>query len=89
VSWKPLVQQGGFLQTHAELFSTHNAVSAYRLPFGIYSGIVRDGIDDLVTADIGWAGGSSLLLFNIKVRIVGGAPTASSLSGRAPSWNVP
>ncbi len=45
-----------------------------RLLFGIYSGIVPDGIDDLVTDDIDWAGDSTVLLSYIK-----GRTTAESL----------
>ena len=41
---------------------------AYRLLFGIYSGIVPDGIDDLVTGDIDWAGDSVILLSYVKGR---------------------
>lgn len=61
-------QRGGFLQANAELFPTHNALIAYRLLFGIYSGIVPDGIDDLVTDDIDWAGDTTILLSYIKGR---------------------
>ncbi|MFD0507732.1 hypothetical protein ACFQ0G_43195 [Streptomyces chiangmaiensis] len=63
-----LFQRGGFLQANAELFPTHNALIAYRLLFGIYSGIVPDGIDDLVTGDVDWAGDSTVLLSYIKGR---------------------
>ena len=41
---------------------------AYRLLFGIYSGIVPDGIADLVTGDIDWAGDSTILLSYVKGR---------------------
>jgi hypothetical protein len=63
-----LWQRGGFLQASADLFPTHNMLIAYRLLFGIYSGIVPDGIDDLVTGDIDWAGDSTVLLSYIKGR---------------------
>ncbi|MGW1047189.1 hypothetical protein [Streptomyces sp. NPDC002547] len=63
-----LFQRGGYLEANAELFPTHNALIAYRLLFGIYSGIVPDGIDDLVTGDIDWAGDSTVLLSYIKGR---------------------
>jgi hypothetical protein len=66
-----LFQRGGFLQANAELFPTHNALIAYRLLFGIYSGIVPDGIDDLVTGDVDWAGDSTVLLSYIKGRTAG------------------
>ena len=43
-------------------------VIAYRLLFGVYSGIVPDGIDDLVVGDIDWAGDSTVLLSYVKGR---------------------
>ena len=43
-------------------------VIAYRLLFGVYSGIVPDGIDDLVTDGIDWAGDSTILLSYVKGR---------------------
>ena len=45
-----------------------DVVIAYRLLFGIYSGIVPDGIDDLVTGDIDWAGDATILLRYVKGR---------------------
>ena len=36
------------------------------LLFSVYSGIVPDGVDDLVTSDIDWAGDSSVLLSYVK-----------------------
>jgi hypothetical protein len=56
------------MQASADLFPTHHAMIAYRLLFGVYSGIVPDGIDDLVTDDIDWAGDSTILLSYIKGR---------------------
>ncbi|MDJ0347498.1 hypothetical protein QMK19_40615 [Streptomyces sp. H10-C2] len=61
-------QRGGFMQASADLFPTHHDMIAYRLLFGIYSGIVPDGIDDLVTDDIDWAGDSTVLLSYVKGR---------------------
>jgi hypothetical protein len=43
-------------------------VIAYRLLFGIYSGIVPDGIEDLAVSDIDWAGDASVLLSYVKRR---------------------
>ena len=51
-------QRGGVLDASRDLFPGVDVVIAYRLLFGIYSGIVPDGIDDLVTGDIDWAGDS-------------------------------
>jgi len=51
-----------------ELFPSLDVVIAYRLAFGIYSGIVPDGIDDLVIGDIDWAGDTTVLLSYLKGR---------------------
>ncbi|MGH3824593.1 MAG: hypothetical protein ACRDRA_17435 [Pseudonocardiaceae bacterium] len=61
-------QRGGVLEASADLFPRLDVVIAYRLLFGIYSGIVPDGIDDLVTDDIDWAGDSTILLSYVKGR---------------------
>ena len=42
-------RQSGFQQVSADLFPTLDTVIAYRLLFGICSGIVPDGIEDLVS----------------------------------------
>ena len=52
----------------ADLFPHLDVVIAYRLLFGVYSGIVPDGIEDLVTGDIDWAGDSTILLSYVKGR---------------------
>jgi hypothetical protein len=49
-------------------------VIAYRLLFGVYSGIIPDGIDDLVTDDLNWAGDTTILLSNIKGRTAAESP---------------
>ncbi len=61
-------QRGGVLDASRDLFPGLDTVIAYRLLFGIYSGIVPDGIDDLVTGDIDWAGDSVILLSYVKGR---------------------
>ena len=61
-------QRGGVLEASTDLFPRLEVVIAYRLLFGIYSGIVPDGIDDLVTDDIDWAGDSTILLSYVKGR---------------------
>ena len=61
------------------LFPHLDALIAYRLLFGIYSGIVPDGIADLVTGDIDWAGDSTILLSYVK-----GRTAAESLNLPAP-----
>ena len=50
------------------MFPHLEVVIAYRLLFGIYSGIVPDGIADLEVGDIDWAGDSTVLLSYIKRR---------------------
>jgi hypothetical protein len=61
-------QRGGVLEASTDLFPRLDVVIAYRLLFGIYSGIVPGGIDDLVTDDIDWAGDSTILLSYVKGR---------------------
>lgn len=61
-------QRGGFPQASWDMFPSQDALIAYRLLFGIYSGIVPDGIDDLVVDDIDWAGDASVLLSYVKGR---------------------
>ena len=61
-------QRGGVLEASRDLFPGLDTVIACRLLFGIYSGIVPDGIDDLVTGDIDWAGDSVILLSYVKGR---------------------
>ena len=56
------------LPAGAQLFPHLDVVVACRLLFGIRSGIVPDGIDDLVVGDIQWAGDSSILLSYVKGR---------------------
>ena len=52
----------------ADLFPPQDVVISYRLLFGVYSGIVPDGIEDLATGDIDWAGDASVLLSYVKRR---------------------
>ena len=61
-------RKSGFQQVSADLFPTLDTVIAYRLLFGICSGIVPDGIEDLVTRDIEWAGDATILLSYVKRR---------------------
>jgi hypothetical protein len=53
------------------MFPHLQEVVAYRLLFGVYSGIVPDGIDDLVVDDIDWAGDATILLSYVKRRTAG------------------
>ena len=64
-------KRGGVPAASASLFPHLGDVIAYRLLFGIHSGIVPDGIDDLVTGDIDWAGDSTVLLSYVKGRTAG------------------
>ena len=63
-------ERGGVLDaSRGDLFPCLDTVIAYKLLFGIYSGIVPDGIDDLrVADDIDWAGDSTILLSYVKGR---------------------
>ncbi len=63
-----VLKQGGFHQVSADLFPSLDVVISYRLLFGVYSGIVPDGIEDLTTSDIDWAGDASVLLSYVKGR---------------------
>jgi hypothetical protein len=67
-SHQVVLKRGGFLEASTDLFPTLDVVIAYRLLFGIYSGIVPDGIEDLVTSDIDWTGDASVLLSYVKRR---------------------
>ena len=55
-----------FHEAALAMFPHLDVVIAYRLLFGIYSGIVPDGIADLETGDIDWAGDSTILLSYVK-----------------------
>jgi hypothetical protein len=68
-------QRGGIIEASRDLFPDLDMVIAYRLLFGIYSGIVPDGIDDLTVADIDWAGDSTVLLSYVKGRTAGESVT--------------
>lgn len=61
-------RRSGSQQIGTDLFPWLDVVIAYRLLFGIYSGVVPDGIEDLVTSDIDWAGDGSVLLSYVKRR---------------------
>jgi hypothetical protein len=62
------LKRGGFAEASGDLFPPLDVVVSYRLLFGIYSGIVPDGIADLVTSDIDWAGDAAVLLSYVKRR---------------------
>ncbi|WP_211265641.1 hypothetical protein [Actinacidiphila oryziradicis] len=61
-------KRGGVPAASAGLFPHLSTVIAYRLLFGVYSGIVPDGIDDLLVEDIDWAGDATILLSYVKGR---------------------
>jgi hypothetical protein len=61
-------RRGGFGEASTQMFPHLDVVIAYQLLFGIYSGIVPDGIGDLVVDDIDWAGDASILLSYVKGR---------------------
>ncbi len=62
------VRRAGLLQAAAGLFPHLDVTAAYVLLFSVYSGIVPDGIDDLTTGDVDWAGDASVLLSYVKRR---------------------
>jgi hypothetical protein len=61
-------RRGGHVRASTELFPHTDVVIAYRLLFGVHSGLVPDGIDDLVTGGIDWAGDATVLLSYVKGR---------------------
>jgi hypothetical protein len=64
-------KRGGMAVLHDAIqavFPHLDTLIAYRLLFGIYSGIVPDGIADLVVGDVDWAGDSTVLLSYVKGR---------------------
>ena len=68
VSMATARQRGGFVEASAALFPHVEVTVAYLLAFSMASGIVPDGIGDLVVGDIDWAGDASILLSYIKGR---------------------
>ncbi|MFF4644392.1 hypothetical protein [Streptomyces sp. NPDC001389] len=52
----------------AKLFPTVKTMLGYRLLFGVYTGIVPDGLDDLGLGDVDWAGDRTILLNYVKGR---------------------
>jgi hypothetical protein len=59
---------GGYARASTQLFPHLDTAVAYMLLFGIYSGVVPDGVADLVLTDIDWAGDASVLLSYVKGR---------------------
>ncbi|MCX4591709.1 hypothetical protein OG819_18800 [Streptomyces sp. NBC_01549] len=55
-------------QVREDLFPTRTVQISYALLFGIYSGIVPDGINDLGLEDVDWAGDATILLSYFKGR---------------------
>ncbi|MBS2963821.1 hypothetical protein KGA66_12240 [Actinocrinis puniceicyclus] len=55
-------------QAMTSVFPHLDTLIAYRLLFGIYSGIVPDGIADLGVGDVEWAGDCTVLLSYVKGR---------------------
>jgi hypothetical protein len=63
--------RGGVLRAGWDLFPHLDVMVGYVLLFGVYSGIVPDGINDLLVTDLDWAGDSSILLAYVKGRTAG------------------
>jgi hypothetical protein len=57
-----------FYEAVQAVFPHLDVAIAYRLLFGVYSGIVPDGIDGLGVGDLEWAGDASILLSYVKRR---------------------
>jgi hypothetical protein len=55
-------------QVRVDLFPTRVVQVAYAMLFGLYSGIVPDGVDDLELGGVEWAGDANVLLTYIKGR---------------------
>lgn len=68
VSVNTMRRRTGLLQASTELFPHLDVTAAYVLLFSVYSGIVPDGVDDLVLTDLDWAGDASILLSYVKGR---------------------
>ena len=62
------IREAGLLHAASGLFPHLDVTAAYLLLFSVYSGIVPDGIGDLATGDIDWAGDSTVLLSYVKRR---------------------
>lgn len=73
-------RRGGFAETTTALFPHLDVTVAYLLAFGISSGVVPDGIGELVVGDIDWAGDASVLLSYLKGRT---GPESVTLPRRA------
>ncbi|WP_433207089.1 hypothetical protein ACQP1G_21265 [Nocardia sp. CA-107356] len=56
------------IQAQQDVFPHLDVMIAHRLLFGVYSGIVPDGIADLQVGDIDWSGDATVLLSYIKRR---------------------
>ena len=59
---------GGSVTARKDLYPHPDVVLAYRLLFGMLTGIVPDGIDDLGAGDLDWAGDEAVLLRYVKGR---------------------
>ena len=59
---------GGLASPRMALFPLGDTVLAYRLLFGVLTGIVPDGIEDLSIGDVDWAGDATVLLSYFKGR---------------------
>ncbi|MDA8302809.1 MAG: hypothetical protein M0005_15020 [Actinomycetota bacterium] len=80
ISTRAARNQGGFGQASRALFPHMDVTVAYLLGFGMSSGVVPDGVADLVVGDIDWAGDASVLLSYVKGRT---GPESLTLGRRA------
>lgn len=77
-SWGP----GRLAVPRAALFPPGDTVLAYRLLFGVLTGIVPDGIEDLDVGDLDWAGDATVLLSYVKGRTAAESATLARPAGR-------
>ncbi|MGH9058013.1 MAG: hypothetical protein ACRDZY_00630 [Acidimicrobiales bacterium] len=80
ISAQTVRKRGGVAEASRALFPHTDVTVAYLLSFGVHSGIVPDGIADLVLDDIDWAGDASILLSYVKGRT---GPESLTLPRRA------
>jgi hypothetical protein len=80
ISARAARKHGGLTEVSTALFPHLDVTVAYVLAFGMSSGIVPDGIGDLVVEDVDWAGDASVLLGYVKGRT---GPESVTLGRRA------
>ena len=80
ISAQTVRRRGGFTEASTAMFPHLEVTVAYLLAFGMSSGIVPDGVADLMVDDLDWAGDASILLSYVKGRT---GPESVTLSRRS------